>query len=360
MIRIFTSACLLFFSVNSFAMESCDDLSQTQSGVGPFAKAFCWAKLGNYSKCSQLRVEAFQSQCLAAAKKSRSPCGDIDEADTSGIATCMVFAGSGSCNFTGSDTDVRQTRAWCKAYTTVNSSECSNIGASLSDDCKALIKKLEAIQQERIRSTTAREDTDLLESELSTEGTEANATVRGMDELAERGVTWGHGTIPTMGHMRLERAKPFRKWLYEDGDDPQSMNCWESVLYAAHLGGKVDKEYIKKAIGRSRGAPPVFVQAVLSSSTGNIEPMKGERIQSPIPEGHVVVFGLSGEHVALSTGRTIPLTGPLADRFGEVGHEVTELDQTSETCQRSTIEHIVNRGSAYESLVTWSPFPTSL
>ena len=149
MIRIFASSFLLFFSVNSFATESCDDLTQTQSGVGPFAKAFCLAAQGDYSKCNQLRVEAFEHQCKAAAKGSTSACNSIDTADKTGIATCKVFAGSGSCSFSANTTDDRQNLSWCKAYDLKKSSECLGLGRiGLADDCKNLIGKLEAIHRE--------------------------------------------------------------------------------------------------------------------------------------------------------------------------------------------------------------------
>ena len=152
----------------------------------------------------------------------------------------------------------------------------------------------------------------------------------GMEALAGRGLQHGFPSIPeaTSG---LELAKPFTKWLRTEGAPaPTKMNCWEAVLYAAHLTGLKSKSQITDAITRVKSgdlsggvmgqavdaAIPRFVRSILRAPAGRVvrPPDASGSVPIDVPahslrRGHVVVFGWEGQHVALATvefSRSIP------------------------------------------------------
>lgn len=145
-----------------------------------------------------------------------------------------------------------------------------------------------------------------------------------MEILEQEGLEYEKGILKTGGRIvskRQESKKPFYQWLYQDGDEPQSMNCWETVLYAGHKIGKLTKSDIKKLINRKLGATLLarkikanadgsvnktslqeagVAQAAPSDSTYFIQDEEANALN--IPAGKVVVFGREGQHIALSAG----------------------------------------------------------
>jgi hypothetical protein len=77
-----------------------------------------------------------------------------------------------------------------------------------------------------------------------------------------------------------------------------------------------------------------------------------------IPRGRVLMFG-TGEHVAISTGKMIPLEEEKAKQHFqiEVGHGMLELDGATGTIKEGTIEDLYVDRPTYLAGVVVAPFP---
>lgn len=213
---------------------------------------------------------------------------------------------------------------------------------------------------------------------LSQNGSQEERLVRGMSGLTSKGLSWTNPVTLGKGNIKEnEQKKPFYKWLFAYGEKPTQMNCWEAVLYAAYEAGLADRDYIRRAIQRTGGAPQL-VLSILQNPAGQvvdsaklddkkigIDWVAGKVLAIPtttqIPKGHVVLFGSNGEHVALSTGTTEKITASRAlnDLKPQTdGHGILELDGPTGGVVKSTVEDAMARNiSNYASKITWGPLP---
>ncbi|MGW0502177.1 eCIS core domain-containing protein [Micromonospora sp. NPDC003241] len=180
---------------------------------------------------------------------------------------------------------------------------------------------------------------------------------------------WDGASFPeeAIKKLRLPRAmsrrKDFARFLRGELPNPQKMNCWEAVLFAAHQQNLVDAGYINDAIYRDDAeAAPVFAQKILNSPAGRLVAEDGELavnidLGMKIPKGYVVIFGAAA-HVALSTGNTRKNKENAAQtRYGDDGHEIYELDKGTKGVEATTIEDVLTN-SAYSKSLTWGPLPS--
>jgi hypothetical protein len=158
------------------------------------------------------------------------------------------------------------------------------------------------------------------------------------------------------------------------------MNCWEAVLYAAHLTGLKSKSQITDAITRVKSgdlsggvmgqaadaAIPRFVRSILRAPAGRVvrPPDASGSVPIDVPphslrQGHVVVFGWEGQHVALATGRVQPIATQAArDGLNRTqGDQVLELDAPTNGVVASTIEDVMSRNSPYNTVISWGFLP---
>lgn len=107
--------------------------------------------------------------------------------------------------------------------------------------------------------------------------------------------------------------KGFEDWSKDEGPEPETANCWNAILYAAHKSKLVDKGYIQRANeGGKTELGPQLVNKIVGSPAGRFLKNNGETAEAfqqrvatagpDIPRGMVVVFHSTGFHVALSLG----------------------------------------------------------
>lgn len=213
---------------------------------------------------------------------------------------------------------------------------------------------------------------------LAQNGPQGERFVRGMSGLTTKGLSWTNPVTVGKGSIKEnEQKKPFYLWLYAYGEKPTQMNCWEAVLYAAYEAGLADRDYIKRAIQRTGGAPQLVLSILQNPAGQVVDSAKadaanfgvdwgaGKVLEIPtatqIPKGHVVLFGSNGEHVALSTGTTEKITAAraLSDLKPQTeGHGILELDGPTGGVIKSTVEDAMARNvSNYTSRVSWGPLP---
>jgi hypothetical protein len=188
--------------------------------------------------------------------------------------------------------------------------------------------------------------------------------------------------VQTLGND--SRDKEMFRWVSGDANfnrEPRLMNCWEAVLFAgaaARSGhaGVYDGRYGYWAM-RTVGTPcstngavggthrlaayvPAVVQgAFYHAARTDANAVNGRpRMPATVPEGAVVVFA-SGAHVALATGKRRKNTeaGAIA-RYGRMGNEIFEVDQTTEGVALCTIEdHLGEAAGTYanEIHLGWMP-----
>ena len=189
--------------------------------------------------------------------------------------------------------------------------------------------------------------------------TEEDKMVSAMEGMK---VEWGTASYATMKPF-LGKRLPFYNWLFADGPPPTKMNCWESVLYAAFVAGVKDKAYLKKAIAIHESAL-TLVTAILKNPAAQYKLGTGEKlIDIPssvvIPKGYVILFSEDGQHVALSTGTSEPISRKDAQTNSgkTTGHGLVELDKSTNGIERSTVEDTMERNSPYRRMVSWGPLP---
>lgn len=189
------------------------------------------------------------------------------------------------------------------------------------------------------------------------------AIAAGMQSLLANGnIEYEKGLLVTNNNVkkRMESKKPFYNWLYENAEEPTKMNCWETVLFAAFKVGKLSKENIQSLINRTGGAT-LLASEVIANANGEITKQdSNEKILAPsdsnyfiqdeelanvdIPIGKVVVFGLYGQHVALSAG----------------GNAIYENDSDPGNLVKSTLMAAIGRNrKEYGSHLSWGDLPTS-
>jgi hypothetical protein len=189
------------------------------------------------------------------------------------------------------------------------------------------------------------------------------ALAAGMQSLlANDNVEYEKGMLVTNGHVRkrMEAYKPFYQWLYEKGEEPTKMNCWETVLFAAFKVGKLSKENIQALINRTGGAT-LLASEVIANANGQLNKQNSkDNAHAPsdanyfiqdselenvsIPIGKVVVFGLYGQHVALSAG----------------GTAIYENDSDPGNLVKSTLAAAIGRNRReYGTHLSWGDLPTS-
>lgn len=176
-------------------------------------------------------------------------------------------------------------------------------------------------------------------------------------------VVWSSNVISTeIGKVasKTDVQKPFFQWLYNDGPEPKEMNCWEAVLFAAFKAGIKNKDYIKKAIIIKLGEP-AFAIAIINNPAGQLGDGVhsidvGDLANRVIPRGYVVIFGDSA-HVALSTGKTTPVKyNNKAQKAGEPGHGILELDRATQGVSEGTVEDNASLNQ-YSRKLSWGPLP---
>jgi len=107
--------------------------------------------------------------------------------------------------------------------------------------------------------------------------------------------------------------KGFEDWSKDEGPEPETANCWNAILYAAHKSKLVDKGYIQRVNeGGKTELGPELVNKIVGSPAGRFLKNNGETAEAfqqrvatagpDIPRGMVVVFHSTGFHVALSLG----------------------------------------------------------
>lgn len=206
---------------------------------------------------------------------------------------------------------------------------------------------------------------------------QGTSLVESMEAMALGGHTWGGGYLPIRKANPAEARKPFAQWL-AGGEEPKVLNCWEAVLFAAHHARWIDfvtKEYITHAIYRRNAAvAPALVRTILSRPVGKaIASGSGKElfVRIPldilIPEGHLVIFGGNGEHVAVSTGDLRPIEEKSERQLlkRDLGHGILELDHFGKEMEGvvySTVEDAISRKrSSYGGQqVAWGPLPGPL
>jgi hypothetical protein len=172
------------------------------------------------------------------------------------------------------------------------------------------------------------------------------------------------------------------KWLTGEALMPWQINCWETVLLSGgwSAGGARTPLYprpyafwadqfrrIPDSTIRPQGTNkvPRFVEELIQNPVAHtVNPGRGNRMEgetvpptpTPLHPGMLVVFN-SGQHVALATGRKIPLSTPRArELYGNnTGNEILEMDGKTFFLIRNTVEDAVARGYLNELHVGWLP-----
>ncbi|MCY6490791.1 eCIS core domain-containing protein [Leptolyngbya sp. GGD] len=175
------------------------------------------------------------------------------------------------------------------------------------------------------------------------------------------------GKSKDMAVARVEKSStPLARWLYADGPEPSVVNCWESVLLAAFRIGMIDKKYIKSALVH-KGGRPRYVDVMMKNKTkavtrpANKQPRELYAVLDAIPAGMVVAFGEVPGHVALSTGKRVPIQNEaVRTEIGAAeGNEILELDGGA--AGLGTVEEAMARNrSEYSAVVTWGALPRNL
>ncbi|MFY1691464.1 DUF4157 domain-containing protein [Plantactinospora sp. WMMB782] len=201
----------------------------------------------------------------------------------------------------------------------------------------------------------------------------------------DRSILWGGATLSkNLRQMRgagRERQKPFLRDFIEGNPPttPKNMNCWEAVLFAAYRESLIDMDYVEAAIVREDMAKaPAFARRIMDSPAGLASREKeaevtneaGRKVKKkvlefdarhPIPRGYVVIFGEEAQHVALATGATRKNKEKVTQElYGELGHEIYELDTGTNGIAKATIEDIIAINSLYGKRLAWGPLPGRL
>ncbi len=157
----------------------------------------------------------------------------------------------------------------------------------------------------------------------------------------------------------LNAKLPLFKWLgtHQSQPFPAKMNCWETVLVAAHDAGLVDKKSIPKLVELSSinykhgeldsaAMVPLMALNIMHAPSGKTEKYATalDEILDKIPAGHVIVFGQGG-HVGLSAGK-----GMMYNMNGPVGTQTVSLTEIKET---------LISGSAFNP-ICWGPVSSCL
>lgn len=123
-------------------------------------------------------------------------------------------------------------------------------------------------------------------------------------------------------------AKEFADWMSRAEEDPMvpsDANCWNALLYSAHIAGIVDKEYIRKANvgGKDGDLGPALARVIAKSPRGCVlkdfkkypdikadeKPRQSDFVSrvgdvaAKIPRGDVIVLHSKAFHVCLSLGK---------------------------------------------------------
>lgn len=259
----------------------------------------------------------------------------------------------------------------------------------IEDEQKPVLKRI--LQTIESNQTTFATWDDL---EQMVDSVAGDQLVQGMESLKQDDLSWTP-SAKFGGAKSLRMQNVFYGWLvyetlsknqierYKVTQNPGAMNCYEAVLYGAYRAGLVTKDFIIRAL-KVTGVEDVslpewvqryeigygkfdraaaFLKQILKSPSGQCDP-KQARTGLPtfpdnIPRGHIVLFGTAGQHVALSTGNKIANShGEAKEHYGDKGHEILELDSTTDGVESSTVEDAVARNSAYRSFVSWGPLPS--
>lgn len=207
-------------------------------------------------------------------------------------------------------------------------------------------------------------------------------------------ITYGKASY-FVAYKSAWRALPMYQWIIgETNDEPLKMNCWEGVLYALYKTGLVDKTYIgwcnskgDRSSFKGKEKEALFTlllqQCILNmdyyfglenpeyAANPNIKLLKkhGPAFEIPestiIPRGRLLIFN-SGEHVAISTGKLLPMQFdkartefPLQKR----GHGMIEIDalypevDPSISFREGTIEDLMEQRYFYLRSLVVAPFP---
>jgi hypothetical protein len=165
------------------------------------------------------------------------------------------------------------------------------------------------------------------------------------------GPFWWH-ELETNSAFQL---KEFFQFLCERKDVPNTMNCWQCVLYGGYIGGLFGLDYIVWAditaeatsyVG-TRGYACNYVMQIANhyliyTTSDASKPASDRRnyalVPAHVPRGMIVCFDQGG-HVAISTGKRAPINErSIQNLFGNWGHGIVELDGDTGTVRESTIE----------------------
>jgi hypothetical protein len=208
-------------------------------------------------------------------------------------------------------------------------------------------------------------------------------------------ITWDAASF-----FPMKKTTPLALWLLDQSDEnPQQMNCWESVFYAAIMSKVIDKNYliwantthdITKA-WKPDGFDqlPNFLLEMVKirdhywsfpsdpleykddrlpqAGKGEVERFACLPTEVTIPKGRIVILNF-GSHVAISTGKLRALDTELAVRtFNSLtGHGILELDHNNQsdddksgvtTIRETTIEDLVCVNAGYLKHIMYCAFP---
>lgn len=250
-----------------------------------------------------------------------------------------------------------------------NTEEEGDLSKSFSQsvDCKSEAKQ--SPDQGEASKEKPKESTSLVSRETK--------LVNAMKDLLKDGkIRWGSFAIAKLvvaqkkgkPVAKLETDKPFSQWLATNGDLPDKMNCWESVLFAGYKADLISFDDIPDLISSATISANEMDEKILHNSTGSVKFVKiilehhetkrwlaGDKkfhlmnAEGPpivISAGQVIIFGKAGEHVALSLG----------------GQSLIEVDSHSGAdipgrISESTLSTVMNRNSAYSGQISWGAFP---
>lgn len=186
-----------------------------------------------------------------------------------------------------------------------------------------------------------------------------------------------------------QRSSQIFQWIRNQTNTPTHMNCWECVLYSGAWTGNTapalySRDYAfwalqvvtiptqtfpnaNGAVVATTASVPTFLSSIIANPLYHgteVDPaaLEGKPpLPNHIPAGAIVVFSCS-QHVALATGARRNNQDELAlEVYGLSGHEILELDSTTDGIQYTTIEDILCERNTYshEVHIGWLPENTT-
>ena len=165
------------------------------------------------------------------------------------------------------------------------------------------------------------------------------ALVAGFGPPGDKGLEYGKGVQVNQGvpvDVVTNKERPMYRWLYENGPEPDSMNCWEAVLFAGYRIGRIDKSQIETLISKTGAGKLEMLDRLHQNSRGTVggleakDFVKNFRANPPhIPLGDIIDWG-DGTHVAVSCGNGMVIEHDAATGTGEGGVRYSTLEAITE------------------------------